>query len=86
MRSVTFSRRETSKRDGLWTGGADRSSNSMSVGTVDGKLYKRIAPESETGAFSAFGFDYRRKRSVLIIVVIIGVWTVSVPDCPSGGA
>ena len=23
---------------------------------------------------------------VLIIVVIIGVWTVSVPDCPSGGA
>src|SRR4029077_9554909 len=52
-----------------------RSSNNAACGRV-----------SETGAFSAFGFDYRRKRSVLIIVVIVGVWTVSVPDCPSGGA
>jgi len=52
-----------------------RSSNNAPCGRV-----------SETGAFSAFGFDYRRKRSVLIIVVIIGVWTVSVPDCSSGGA
>jgi len=52
-----------------------RSSNNAPCGRV-----------SETGPFSAFGFDYRPKRSVLIIVVIIGVWTVSVPDCPSGGA